>query len=172
VTKGAQQTEQLSKIEITIQTSQRSWSEVKNQVTPLHPKSRSRQEQRTIPFVSGKSTQSKQNSFTRTTKTRAENRKTSDLGNGGLNQGKWLLRETLIQLGAAASKGLNQPRTGTAQIQSASQAKTDSFTAQRQDNRAKRRGNKAQKSDISLHKKLKRDSHPITEVTALPPSLI
>jgi hypothetical protein len=124
VTKGAQQNEQLRKIEITIQTSQRSWSEVKNQVTPLHPKSRSRQEQRTIPFVS------KQNSCTRTTKTRAENRKTSDLGNGGLNQGKWLLRETLIQLGAAASKELNQPRTGTAQIQSASQAKTDSFTAQ------------------------------------------
>jgi acetolactate synthase small subunit len=59
VTKGAQETEQLSKIQITTQTSQRSWSEVKNQVMPLHPKSRSRQEQRTIPFVLGKSTQSK-----------------------------------------------------------------------------------------------------------------
>jgi hypothetical protein len=88
-------------------------------------------------------------------KTRAENRKTSDMGNGGLNQVEWLLRETLIQLGVAASKGLNQPRTGTAQIHSVSQAKTDSFTAQRQDNRAKRRGNMARKSDILLHKKPK-----------------
>jgi hypothetical protein len=70
-------------------------------------------------------------------KTRAENRKTSDLGNRGLNQVEWLLRETLVQLGAAASKGLNQPRTGTSQIQSTSQTKTDYFTAQRQDKREK-----------------------------------
>jgi hypothetical protein len=103
-------------------------------------------------------------------KTRAENRKTSDLGNGGLNQVEWLLCETLIQLGAAASKGLNQPRIDIAQIQSASQAKTDSFTAQRQDNKAKCRGNKAQKSDILLHKKLKRDH--IQPRMSPPPSLI
>jgi hypothetical protein len=37
----------------------------------------------------------------------------------------------------------------------ASHTKTDSFTAQRQDKRAKRRGNKTQKLDTLLHKRAK-----------------